>query len=218
MADENTDPNTTADPVVDTPAADSGDLDKKIQEAVDAQLASIKSKLDSAYAQRDEALVKLKTKEQAEHEAELKRLEDEGKHKERFELLMAEANAANKALEAENLKLKRDTQVTAAMQTVSLRNDAAQEMAAATITKNLVQDSNGNWVSKDGKSIKDYVKTFFDDESNAFLLKPKVSRGSGTSSLQPQVDEPSTRPLFERSQADVLKDVQEGRLKRTKPT
>ena len=76
-------------------------IDELVAKQVEEALKPLKGNLDSAYAARDEALNKLAEIEREKKEAEMKRLQEEGKHKEAYELQLAEERARIKALENE---------------------------------------------------------------------------------------------------------------------
>lgn len=205
---ENTNPDNKA---VDEKA----DIQELVAKKVEESLKDIKSKLDKAYAVRDEALKKIADIEQARKEAELKRLQEEGKHKEALELQLAEAQAARAAVEKRNTELTRDLSLRNVLAGLNFRNENAQEMAYREIVNDLVQDQNGNWVHKSGSNIKDFVKSFASEESNSFLFKTKPSSGNGGGTVTPtDTSSLSGKSIFEVSQQDVMKLVREGKLTR----
>ena len=220
--DPNVDPNANLDPNKTDPentqpnkpngSGGTTDLDNLVQERLDAALKDIKTKLDKAYSARDEALTKAAAYEREKKEAELKRLQEEGKHKEAYDLQLAELDAANKALEKRNVELTRDIEVRNALGTHPFRNDNASEMAYREIVGQLVQDDKGQWVHRSGTPIRDFVKSFAESDDNAFLFKPKVSSGSGSSGSKPNTSSETPSSLFKMSQAEVLKLAREGKL------
>ena len=185
----------------------------RLKALVEEQLKPIKAKLDSAYAQRDEALRKIAEFEQKEREAELKRLEEEGKHKEAFELRLAEEKAKREAAEKRTIELTRDLDLRTALNSHPFRNDAASRMAYQELVGQLVQNEQGVWVHKSGASISDAVKAFADNEENAFLFRPKASTGSGSDTVKPNTT-PSAggKSLFQLSQQEVLELAAKGQL------
>lgn len=204
--DENNAPDTNKESTVD--------VEKLVQEKLDAALKDIKGKLDKAYSVRDEALKKVAEFEQKEKEAELKRLQEEGKHKEAYELQLAEEKAKREALEKRNVELTRDIEIRNALSSQPFRNDNAAEMAYREIVGQLVQNENGVWIHKSGVGIKDYVKAFAENEDNSFLFKPKTSSGSGSSGGKPGDTSSGKKSLFEMSQDEVLKMAREGKLRK----
>lgn len=190
------------------------DIDKIVQEKIEEQLKDIKSKLDKAYGSRDEALAKVKEFEKKEREAELKRLQEEGKHKEAYEMQLAEERAARTAAEKRNVELTRDIDVRSALTSQPFRSDNAMEMAYREIVGQLVQNEQGVWVHKTGLSIRDYVKAFADNESNSFLFKVKASSGSGSSGVSTTNNTSEKKSLFAMSQDEVLEMARKGKLRK----
>lgn len=196
-----------------TTKADNDMIAKLVQERLDTALADIKSKLDGAYKQRDENAAKVLEFEAKEKAANLKRLTEEGKHKEAFDLQLAEERATNAMLIRRNTELSRDVNVREALRGYTFRNDKAAEMASKEITANLVQNEAGQWVHRSGISVKDYCDAFSKDEEQSFLFKAKVNSGAGTSTSTgtPSVNT-TPKSLFAMSQADVIKLAEEGKL------
>lgn len=188
------------------------DIDKLVQAKVEEQLKDIKGKLDKAYGTRDETLKRLAEYEQREKEAELKRLQEEGKHKEAFELQLAEAKAQTEALQKRNVELTRDIDVRNALGSLDFRNESATEMAFREIVGQLVQNDTGSWSTRSGMSIKDFARTFSENPENEFLFKPKTSSGGGSSPTKPTSE--SNKPLLSMSQEEILKLAAEGKLPR----
>lgn len=186
------------------------EMDTKIQEA----LKPIKEKLDKAYAERDTALKKAAEYEQKEKEAELKRLQEEGKHKEAYELQLAEANAKLDAITKRNIELSRDLEIKSILSGYTFRSDKAADMAYMDVASQLVQSDNGVWVHKSGTDLRTFIKQFSEDENNSFLFKPKVSTGAGQTSSSGTSQSSSNKSIFELSQDEVLKRAAEGNLRR----
>jgi len=191
-------------------------IDKLVQERVDNSLKDIKSKLDNAYSSRDTALKRLAEFEQKEKEAEIKRLQEEGKFKEAFEMQLAEEKARREALEKRNIELTRDLDVKSALNSYEFKNQKAINMAFAEISSQLVQNEQGVWVHRSGVSIVDFVKVFCENEENAFLLKVKQNSGSGSSGSTPNnnLQSGTKKSLFEMSQDEVLQMARDGKLSR----
>ena len=190
---------------------------KLVAEKVAEQLKETKGKLDAAYAARDAAAKKAEALEKKEREAELKLLDESGKHKEAFDIRMAEAEAKFNTLQAENnalkqgnLELTRDAQIRDSLRGNEFRNDIAAEMAFSTISGQLIRNEQGQWVHRSGVSIKDFIASFAGDEKNSFLFKPKESSGSGTA--PPGVPNTNNQSLFGKTQAEVLRLATEGKL------
>ena len=218
---DNTDPK-TVDPLTvvippgddDKKQADKDLVEKLVNERLEENLRPIKEKLDKAFEVRDKALEKVKEFEQKQRDEELKRLESEGKHQEAFEMRLAEERAEKEILKKKNVELTRDVNVRNVLATLDLRNDRAMEMAYQDIVGQLVQNEQGTWVHRSGISVKDFVKTFAEDESNSFLFKSKISSGSGNvgPAGKPVITE-GRKSLFDMTQAEVLKLAGEGKLR-----
>ena len=186
------------------------DIERLIQERVAASLKDIKSKLDGAYSARDAALKKVAEFEQKEKEAELARLKEEGKHKEAYELQLAQERARIEALEKRNIELTRDIEVKNALSAFTFKSESASNMAYNSIVSELVQNENGEWIHKTGTSIHDYVKQFSDQ--NPFLFEQKISTGPGVTTTKTTSPSSTPKSLFELSQEEVLKLAMEGKL------
>lgn len=191
------------------------DIEALVEAKAAEKLKDIKSKLDNAYGARDAALAKAAEYERKEREAEIKRLEAEGKVKEAFELQLAQEKAARDAAEKRITELTRDSEVRGALLGLNFRNDKAGEMAYQQVVSDLVKDEKGNWIHKSGVSIKEFVKAFSDNEDNSFLFKPKASSGGGSSSNSSSSSATTKNTsLFTMSQEEVLKMAREGKLPR----
>jgi len=188
--------------------ANQAEIDAKVQEA----LAPIKSKLDAAYAARDEALGKVAESDRLQKEALKKQLEADGKHKELAEMRIAEQDAVIKDLQKANTELARNNEVRAVLASLEFRNDRSAEIGFKEITSDLIKNDQGVWVHKSGKSIKDFItQDFAKDDTYSFLFKPKTNSGGGSGSVT-TVSGEATGSLFKRTQAEVLADAAAGRL------
>jgi len=216
--DENGNPIPTDQPntqPVIKPTADDDLVEKLVKERLATELAAIKGKLDNSYAARDAALNKAAELEAKERERELKRLEEEGKHKEAFEIRLAEEKAAREVAERRNIELTRDLEIKNVLASLPLRNPRASDMAFENIARELVQNDKGVWVHRSGVSVKDFIKSFADDEDNSFLFKPKTNSGGGTTTTAPS-SPAASKSLFAMSQAEVMKMAAEGKLPKRK--
>jgi hypothetical protein len=211
---QNTDNSTNTTNTSNTIDMNNPDIKKLVQDQIDAEFKSLKDKLDSAYASRDEAMTKLAEFEQKEKEAERKRLEEEGKHKELYERDLAEERSKRVALEKRNVELTRDISVRDELRGYDFRNSSASEMAFREIVTELTQDDNGNWVHKSGKAVTDFVKEFMDNENNSFLLKVKANSGGGSGESN-NTDTSSSKSLFDMSQDEVLAKARAGTLRKS---
>lgn len=193
-----------------TPPED--DVERRIEE----RLKPIKSRLDAAFAERDEARKKLATLEAEAKEARAKQLDEEGKHKDAYEIRLKEKDARLAELEKRNVELARDATLNAALSGLDFRTQKAKALAYNEIVGQLVQDEKGQWVHKSGKDIGVFVSEYAASEDSAFLFKPKQSSGAGSGTRSPKGDV-TTPPtsLFAMSQEDVLKMARAGKLRRT---
>ena len=197
------------------------DVNALVQAKVEEGLKEIKSKLDGAYSQRDEALRKAAEKEAAEREAEKKRLEAEGKHKELADMRVAEERARREAAEAKVTALTRDGVVRQVLSDLEFRNARANDIAFKEIIADLHQNAEGNWVSKStGLDIPSYVKKFSEDPEQAFLFKTKENNGGGGNGGGQNngggggTPTKLTKSVFAYTQAELLEMAEKGQLTR----
>ena len=132
---QNTNSNSTTDENQSSPP----DIDALVAQRVEEALKPIKENLDKAYGARDEAQKKVKEFERLQREAELKRLQDEGKHKEAYEMQLKERESEIETLKRRNVELTRDIEVRNALGAYPFRNDNATEMAYREVVGNLFQ-------------------------------------------------------------------------------
>jgi hypothetical protein len=190
------------------------DIDKLVQAALDEKLQELKAKLDKAYGLRDAALERVAAFEREKRDGELKRLQEEGKHKEAYEMQLQEERALRAQLEQRNTELTRDVGVRAALSSHPFRNSNALEMAYREVVGQLVRNEQGVWVHKTGESIDAFVKSFVESDANSFLLKAKQSSGSGNPGSGGKPPPSPKTSLFTMSQAEVLKLAREGKLRK----
>ena len=187
-------------------------IERMINEGVSAQLAKIKGNLDKAYGERDTALNKLAEIERAQKEAELKKLEEEGKWREAAALRDKEAKEQLEKLKKQNIELTRNAHVRLLLTPLEFRNAKAASHAFSEITAELVQDASGVWKHKDGRSVEQFIEAYQKDPENEFLFKPKSNSGGGSTSKTGGAGQPAAGSLASMSQDDVLKLAREGRL------
>jgi hypothetical protein len=192
-------------------------VQKLVEDKVKEAVKDIKSKLDNAYTARDDAMRKLAEIENFRKQEEVKRLQEEGKHKEALEMQLAEERAQRASYEKRVVELTRDMELRGALATYTFKNDNAFNMAYREVVDQLIQDDKGIWKHKSGVPLKDYVRQFAEAEENAFLLKPKISSGSGSSSTSRTSLTPSGldgKSVFSLTQEEVLKLAREGKLRK----
>jgi hypothetical protein len=196
---------------VSQPAAGTPDVDAIVAERV----KETKGALDRAYKQRDEALAKAAAFEAKERERELARLQEEGKHREAFEMQLAEVKAQKEDAERKLVQLTRDNEVRRALTSFDFKNERAAEIAFKEIIAGLTQDANGNWVGSGGVAVKASVESFVKDESNSFLLKPKANSGGGSTPADHTTPSTSKETsVFNMSQEEVIRRAREGTLRK----
>ena len=189
------------------------DTEDIINRLVEERLSKIKSSLDKAYKERDDAVrerVRLEDEKKQQH---LKSLEAEGKHKEVAEMKVAELSEKLALAEQKVTQLTRDSAVRNALTGLDFRNERSSEMAYRDILEQLTQDpENGSWIHKSGVGIKDFVQQYVKNEDNSFLFKPKNNSGGGSGSMNgtPKLD--PNKKLSEMSQAEVLQLAAAGKL------
>jgi len=176
-------------------------------------LAPIKDNLNKAYKARDDALEEVKKLKKEKRDAELEKLKTEGKTNEHYEGRLKDKDDEISELKQEIVKLRRDNTVQQSLSTVTFRNERAAKTAQRDVISELVENEKGEWVHKSGKSIADYIKSFVEDEDNAFLFPAKENKGTQTpqNKGQKQVDT-GTKKLRDRTVAEVLKLAAEGKL------
>lgn len=202
-------------PNTSTTSTSADPVEKLIETRVQEAVKDIKSKLDKAYSARDEALKKAAELEQTKKQEEIRRLQEDGKHKEALELQLAEEKAQRAAYEKRVIELTRDMELRSALGSYTFKNENAFSMAYREIVDQLAQDEKGIWRHKSGVSLKDYVRQFAEDAENAFLLKQKVSSGTGSSTVKTTESSGNGgKSVFSMSQDEVLKLAREGKLRK----
>jgi len=182
-----------------------------VQKQVAEELKQIKSNLDNAYSARDAAEKKVKDFEAAAQAAEIAKMKEEGKHREAYELQLAEEKRLREAAESRAVELTRDISLKTALASKEFRSENAREMAFREIVGQLTKNADGVWNHKSGASVQEFVNSFSEKDDNAFLFKQKPSTGGGSAPIIP-TDTTKKSSLFAMSQAEVLKLAAEGKL------
>lgn len=186
---------------------------KLVEQRVADQLQDIKAKLDAAYEIRDEAVKEASKIKEEQKQVKINKLEDEGKHKEVYELKLADLEGKLEARNAQITELTRNQAVRAAITGLEFRNESASKMAYTEIINELIQDENGAWIHKSGISIKEYAELYRKDEEKSFLFKPKqssgVNTGTPTGALQ---SDPSklSKPISEMTHDELMQSINAG--------
>jgi hypothetical protein len=188
------------------------EIDAQVAQLVATQLADIKSKLDGAFAARDEAVREATRLKDAARAAELEALTAAGKHTEAAQLKLSALEEELKAARSKITSYERDSVVKESLRGLEFRNDRSADMAYRDIVDQLVQDQQGQWVHKTGVTIKDFVANFQKDEENAFLFKPKTNSGGGSSTPNgtPNID--PKRKMTELSTTEIMSLAAAGKL------
>jgi len=205
--------NSVNEEAAQTEVSQAEEVSKIIEARVAEELAGIKEKLNNAYSARDEAVKKAVAFEEEKKEHEIKRLEDDGKHKEAADLKLAELTARLGERDRQITELTRDNVVRDALKGMDFRNDTAADFAYKDVVSQLIQDENGLWVHRTGASVKDYIDSFRKDEDKEFLFKPRQSSGAGTQASQaPTGGFDSNKPLSEMSIDEIMSAAASGAL------
>lgn len=183
-----------------------------VDAAVEVALKDIKEKLNKAYESRDSALAKVKEMEAAARTAEIERLKAEGKAVEALEAELANARAELKAAQDTAIQRTRDLELDRALGALPFRNTRSKSIAFNELISGLVQNAEGAWVDKSGKSLEQLAKDFQDDPDNSMLFKVVQSSGSG-SSTSTSAPANTPKPLSQMSQAEVMEKVRKGTLR-----
>lgn len=171
----------------------------------------MKANVDRMAKERDDTLKKLAEVEQATRDANIKRLEEEGKQKEADALKIADLQAKLEATQKANTTLSRDNLLNNALAALEFRNERSRDLARRDIVDSLVQDENGVWKHQNGSDIASFVNSYAKDENNAFLFKVKTNSGGGQqTNNQPPPEK--KKSLKEMTQAEVLAAAAAGTL------
>lgn len=197
----------------DQTAQEGGDEEGKDEEPdaqpseEEAKIAALKKSMDALDAKLKEANKKNRELERKQEAERIDRLKKEGKE---AEALKAELKQAKKELDeirSENVSLKRDSVLDMALNGHDFRSERSRNMARRDLLDGLQQNEEGNWVAADGSDVVTFVQKYVADEENAFLLKPKTNRGSGT---QTPAKDPAPKPaqtIFDMPQDKFIAKV-----------
>lgn len=168
-----------------------------------------KRKMDALDKKLKETQAELKKAKEKERKAEIAAMKEAGKDKEAFEAQISDLKTELDDLRNENVSLKRDSQVDAAISSIEFRSEKAKTNARREIIDSLTQDEDGNWVSKGGKTIRDFVDSYTKDEENSYLFKAKINKGSGTPSVPSDNTPPKEAPksVFDIPQDQFINQV-----------
>jgi len=175
-------------------------------------LAPIKDKLNKAYGERDSLKEEVDKLRKEKRDAELAHLKETGKEKEALEATISDRDEEIVSLKDQIIALTRDNKVREVFTGFKFRNERAADLAFDQVTKELVQDDKGTWVHRSGKTIKDFLTEFSEDEDNKFLFVEKENRGTGIPPTTKPAPKDTSGKLAGKSQAEVLKMAAQGKL------
>ena len=201
------------DTKVEETKVDNTDIKSLVDAEVTKAIKSIKSNLDNAYQQRDEALAKVAKAESEKQKAEIEALEKQGKHSEVMQMKIAEMSAKLETYEQKNTELSRDNAVRSQLNSLNFKSDKAANMAYQDIVGSLKKDATGNWVHENGLSISDAVKSYAKDDNNAFLFSVKANAGSGINPAKPGSGNNPVKSIKEMSTDELLANIEKGNVK-----
>jgi hypothetical protein len=194
--------------VIENPKNDEDDLEKKVAE----RLKVMKEKQDLLDKRARDAETKVAEFERKEREAVTAKLKEEGKLQEAHDRELADRDAKIADLEAVNTKNSRDAVIRDALGDFEFRSAKAKSNAIRDIVDETVKNAEGEWVSKDGKSVEEFAAAFMENDENSTLyLKPKQSTGAGLDRTKPVIPGTTKKGIFYMSQYEVLKRIREGK-------
>ena len=201
------------DTKVEETKTDQTDIKNLVDAEVSKAIKNIKSNLDNAYQQRDEALAKVAEAESQKQKAEIEALEKQGKHSEVMQMKIAEMSAKLETYEQKNTELSRDNAVRSQLNSLNFKSDKAAKMAYQDIVGSLKKDATGNWVHENGLSISDAVSSYSKDDNNAFLFSVKANAGSGINPAKPASGNNPVKSIKEMSTDELLANIEKGNVK-----
>ena len=201
------------DTKVEETKTDQTDIKSMVDAEVSKAIKNIKSNLDNAYQQRDEALAKVAEAESQKQKAEIEALEKQGKHSEVMQMKIAEMSAKLETYEQKNTELSRDNAVRSQLNSLNFKSDKAAKMAYQDIVGSLKKDATGNWVHENGLSINDAVSSYAKDDNNAFLFSVKANAGTGINPAKPASGNNPVKSRKEMSTDELLANIEKGNIK-----
>jgi len=201
------------DTKVEETKTDQTDIKSMVDAEVSKAIKNIKSNLDNAYQQRDEALAKVAEAESQKQKAEIEALEKQGKHSEVMQMKIAEMSAKLETYEQKNTELSRDNAVRSQLNSLNFKSDKAAKMAYQDIVGSLKKDATGNWVHENGLSINDAVSSYAKDDNNAFLFSVKANAGTGINPAKPASGNNPVKSIKEMSTDELLANIEKGNIK-----
>ncbi len=189
------------------------DIKSLVDAEVSKAIKNIKVNLDSAYSERDAALVKVEEAKADKQKAEIEALEKQGKHSEVMQMKLNEMSAKLETYEQRNTELSRDNAVRSQLNSLNFRSDKAAKMAYSDIVGSLKKDASGNWMHETGLSIEDAVSSYAKDDNNAFLFSIKANAGTGINPAKPASGNNPVKSIKEMSTDELLSNIEKGNIK-----
>jgi len=201
------------DTKVEKTKTDKTDIKSLVDAEVSKAIKNIKSNLDNAYSERDNALAAVAEAKSDKQKAEIEALEKQGKHSEVMQMKIAEMSAKLETYEQKNTELSRDNAVRSQLNSLNFKSDKAANMAYQDIVGSLKKDATGNWVHENGLSINDAVSSYSKDDNNAFLFSVKANAGSGINPAKPASGNNPVKSIKEMSTDELLANIEKGNVK-----
>ena len=192
---------------------DNTDIKSLVDAEVSKAIKNIKSNLDNAYSERDNALAAVAEAKSEKQKAEIEALEKQGKHSEVMQMKIAEMSAKLETYEQKNTELSRDNAVRSQLNSLNFKSDKAANMAYQDIVGSLKKDATGNWIHENGLSISDAVSSYSKDDNNAFLFSVKANAGSGINPAKPASGNNPVKSIKEMSTDELLANIEKGNVK-----
>jgi len=188
------------------------DIEARVERLADEKLAKMKANMDKMAEKLAKSEKEKDDLDKSQKEEKMKQLEADGKLQELAEMKVTEAEAKLKVLTAENTSLKRDQVVSSALASLEFKNERSREMARRDVIDNLEQNDDGNWVSKDGKTIASFVEDYSKDPDNEFLFRAKMNTGKGMDNPGGTSDTTPKKSVLDMTTDELLKLAQKGKL------
>ena len=201
------------DTKVEETKVDNTDIKSLVDAEVSKAIKNIKSNLDNAYSERDNALAAVAEAKSEKQKAEIEALEKQGKHSEVMQMKIAEMSAKLETYEQKNTELSRDNAVRSQLNSLNFKSDKAANMAYQDIVGSLKKDATGNWIHENGLSISDAVSSYSKDDNNAFLFSVKANAGSGINPAKPASGNNPVKSIKEMSTDELLTNIEKGNVK-----
>jgi hypothetical protein len=201
------------DTKVEETKVDNTDIKSLVDAEVAKAIKNIKTNLDNAYSERDNALAAVAEAKSEKQKAEIEALEKQGKHSEVMQMKIAEMSAKLETYEQKNTELSRDNAVRSQLNSLNFKSDKAAKMAYQDIVGNLKKDATGNWVHENGLSINDAVSSYAKDDNNAFLFSVKANAGTGINPAKPASGNNPVKSIKEMSTDELLANIEKGNVK-----